>query len=309
MWRGVLVGMTVAVVAPWIVGCGGGSDGGGQMSFGQQVTKAMGIDSPDIRAKRLIKIAYGQAKANDARGAEETTELAAQACAEITDPAARTTALASLATAQAKIGSSSADTTARKALAAAGEIESAEIKAVMLAKVAKAQGAASDILGAGETLKQAEQLAGSLEDLFGQTLAFSAIASGYAGAKREDQANRVMAEALKVAQSIDDQRKRCEAIAAVASQQYQMGDKETAAKTFDLAMEVAGQIESPYGHAYALADLAERLSKARHHTDAHAALKKAEQVTQKIPEEDLRQQMTQRVDKLLFELPKPAPAG
>ena len=133
--------------------------------------------SADARATKLIKIAYGQAKAKDMVGSEETFELAAKACTEISDPASQARASALLAEAYALLGSKSESKQAvRRALASAEKIEDVESQARILARVAEVQGAGQDVAGGKQTLASAEEKAGQLEDLQGKTLVLDAVA-------------------------------------------------------------------------------------------------------------------------------------
>ena len=84
-----------------------------------------------------------------------------------------------------------------------------------------------------------------------------------------------------------------------------MDQKETAGKTFELALQAAGKIEKNHSKAHAMADIAEKLSRAGFHKRTHEVLDEADLVADKIREPDLQQQTIQKVRTLMGTLPKP----
>ena len=151
-------------------GCGGSpsSQSKSSVSFVDQVAAAQKESVPEIRAKKLIRIGYQQAKAQDEFGAEETFDLAAKACRQVEDPTTRAGALVLMVQARLKLGN---EAPARKALQsaqeAADEIESPQSKARTQARLAQLQHAIGDRAVAVQTLKAAEQLADQLTDADG----------------------------------------------------------------------------------------------------------------------------------------------
>jgi len=237
MLRGLIAFCLLAALALVPAGCGGGSAGRG-LSYRQQVARAQKEPLPDVRAKKLIKIGYGQAKAKDGLGAEDTMKLAAKACEDVTDPVARAGVFSLLAEARAGIGNrSEARRALQSALAAAGQLEEVETKADTLARVAQAQGALKDTAGAAATLKRAQELAGQLKDVYGKTRVLGAVAAGYKEIGRQAEADRVIGAALELAETIEDKRNRSDAIAEIAQAQSKMDEKEASAETFEAALE------------------------------------------------------------------------
>ena len=110
--------------------------------------------------------------------------------------------------------------------------------------------------------------------------------------------------ALKFAKSSSDARKRSLAQAEVAVAQSG-SDKQAAAKTFDLALESAGKIDAPGSKAYALGDVAKKLSEAGFRARAREVLDQAEVVAAKIREVDLQGQAVQYIQALRGKLPRP----
>ncbi len=302
---------TVVLLLP---GCGGKPSPAGKssLSYVDQVAAAQKESIPEVRAKKLIRIGYQQAKAEDELGAEETFDLAAKACREVEDPLARVGSLVLLAQAQLKLGNS---TPARKALDSAWEaadrIEAPESKARTLAGLAPVQDALGDRPGAIATLESAEQLAAELTDAagnpdaFGQMLVLGAVAEGYHNIDEAADADRMIAAALGLAPSVDDELRRCEALAGLALTQHETTGKTGAEQTFAAALAIARSMQSPYKKAHALADVAEKLSRCGFHARTHEVLDEADLVADKIPEPDLKQQTVQKVRSLMGKLPKP----
>jgi hypothetical protein len=288
-----------------LIGCRETSNPAGGRSFREQIEDAKRESDTELRAKRLIKIGYQQGKAKDKAGAEETLRLAWEDCDAIADPAAKAGALALMAEANAKLGDDSA---ARRAIGeakeAAAKVEAVESKAQTLARVAKAQVAASDP-DAAATLQAAEELVAKIGDLQGKTLSLCAVAKAYHDMDKPAERDRVLGIALDAAKSAADPRKRSLAQAEVAVVQS-MFDERVATKTFELALESAGKIESPYSRAYALGDIAERLSEAGFRAKTHEVLGQAERAVAKIPQHDAQTQALNRIRTLMGRLPKPA---
>ena len=103
-------------VALWLVGsvvfmtggCDGSSDSQQKgISYKQQIQNALKESAVDVRARELISIAAGQAKANDRLGAKETMRLATQACREISDPLEQADTWLRVGEAQADFGNRS----------------------------------------------------------------------------------------------------------------------------------------------------------------------------------------------------------
>ena len=80
LWRGTAV-IVVSVGLLGAAGCGGGSGSGGD-AYQAQVERVLKETQPDVRARKLIKIGYQQAKAKDSSGAEATFKVANKACRE-----------------------------------------------------------------------------------------------------------------------------------------------------------------------------------------------------------------------------------
>lgn len=287
-----------------LAGCRGDSSGQ-ELSYQQQVAKAQKEPLPDVRAKKLIRIAYGQAEAKDTSGAEETLRLAAKACEEVEDPPVRVGAFCLLAEVHARIGNrSQARRAVVSALAATEKVEDLETKGRALARVGRAQGALEDPDAALKSLKTAEEISGQLKDPLGKTLVLNQVAASYQKIGRQAESDRLIAASLELAKSIEDDRQRCEAIAAVAAELSAMNKKE-AEQTFDLALETARKIDSPQSRAYALADIAERLSAAGDHAQTHEVLNEADLAAHKIPQRDQQRLAVERVRSLMGKLPRP----
>ena len=306
-------------VALWLIGsvvcptggCGGSSDSQGQgISYEQQVQNALREPVPDVRARELMGIAAGQAKANDRFGARETMRLAAQACRKISDPVEQADTWLRMAEAEADFGNRSE---AQKAAEAAADvidgIENAARKGTLLAALAQVLAKADDPLAATRTLAEAEQLAGRIEGAAPRATAMCRVARGYQQIDRADEAKRVVDDLLQLAGTIEDPRNRCDVLVEIAIEQHKMKMTQAAAETFELAIEAAGAIQASddigaaYGRSYALCEIAKKLSAAGNHAKAQGLLDKAEKLLPGISNLDLQEQMKQTVRKLKRELP------
>ncbi len=299
----ILLIVTFCAVLP---GCGS-SKSSDEPSFKQQVADAKLEADADLRAKALMRIARSQAAAGDDFGAEDTLNLATEACEQVEDAASRAGVTSILAEERVRLGKPRDGRKAvRAALAAAGEIEDVQLKAKKLARAARAQVATEDKDGATATLKQAEQLAGQLQEAKSKVPVLTSVAAGYdAMDKGRAEADRVIAAALELAATIEDARDRCDAFVEVAGRQSTMKQRSAAEKSFDRALESAREIESLYSRTYVFCDLAESLSEASFHVKTHKLLKEAEEFAVKIPEPDLQSESIQRVRTLKGKLPKP----
>jgi hypothetical protein len=307
MPRGLVVLLGIGLLGLLPAGCRDTSSADGEPSFREQIAQAKRETDTELRAKQLIRIGYQQGKAKDVAGAEETLRMAWDDCNSIADPAAKASALALMAEAEASeaIGNSAA---AKRAINAATEavakVELPEDKPLGMARVAQAQAVADSVDAALATLKSAEKAVGKIDDLQGKTLAICAIAKAYHKIAKPAERDRVLRVALDLANAAGDVRKRSLAQAEVAAKQTDF-DQRAAAKTFDSALESAGKIDDPYSKVYALGDIAKRLSEAGQRAKTHAVLNQAERLAEKIPQPDMQMQALQYIRSLMGKLPKP----
>jgi hypothetical protein len=278
----------------------------GGISFREQIAQAKREADVELRAKRLIKIAYQQGKAKDRGGAEETLQIAWKDCDILVDPAAKTRALALMAEAWISLDNrSGAKRAIDGALAAAAKVETPEDKTLALARVAQAQAFARDASGAASTLQSAEELMiAKIDDLQNKTLSLCAIGKAFHELGKPVERDRVFGVALNLAKATPDARKRSLIQAEVAVKQSDLGDRAVAVKTFELALESAGKIELPYTRAYALGDIAKRFSDVGLFAKAREVFAQAEQAAAKVPEADMQMQALQYVRSLMGKLPK-----
>ncbi|MEE8451883.1 MAG: hypothetical protein V3R99_08210 [Thermoguttaceae bacterium] len=307
MRRSSAVLFLTGIVSLSLIGCGGPSDSSRpKLSAKQRVDRALKDPVPESRAKALVRIGYEQSKAKDEYGSEETLKLAAKASAEIPDPAIRASVWSMLAEAHQRIGNrGEARGAVQSALTAAGEVDDVESKANALARTGRAQGVTGDVDGALKTLAEAERLAGELGDAYGEVLVLGAAASSYHKIGKPQQADRALATALERGKTIEDDLQRCQALGDVAARQHSL-EIPTARETFDLAVKTAREIDKVYAKAHAMADLAQKLSKAGYHAQTHEILEEADQAANKIPEPDLQRQTVEKVRTLMGTLPLPA---
>jgi hypothetical protein len=306
MSRGCVILIGMGFLGLLLAGCGGTSKpAAGERSFREQIAQAKQETDTELRARQLIKIGYQQGKAKDSAGADDTLRTARADCDSIADPAAKAGALALLAKAHHELGDGAAAKRAvDAAMEAAGKVKGSEDKAQSLARVASVQAAADSTAAALATLKSAESIAGKIDDPQGKTLSLCAIASAYHKIDKPAERNRMFGVVLDTAKASGDARKRSLAQAEVAAAQSE-SDEQTAAKTFDVALESAGKIDDPCSRAYALGDIAKKLSEAGFRAKAHDVLNRAERVATKVPQADMQGQALQYVRSLMGKLPKP----
>jgi tetratricopeptide (TPR) repeat protein len=190
------------------------------------------------------------------------------------------------------------------ALTAVAEVKRPETKARLLTRITQAQVIAGDMDAALATLKSAEDVIPKVEDPQGRILVYCDVAGGYQSLDQAADCDRTFEAALDFAKSITDAKKRCPLLAELAAKQAELHETEAATKTFDLALESAGTIEKAYFRAYAMGDIAERLSKAGFRIKAKRVLEQAEGVAEKVPERDMQMQAVQRVRSLMGKLPR-----
>ncbi len=289
------------------LGCGGASDSGKpQVSYTQQIQLAQKETSPDVRAKKLTEIGFGQGKAGDDYGAEETFRLAAKACDEITDPATQTRRLAVLGEAYGRLDSrSDGRRTLDRALAAADKVESVEVQADVLARIARSQKEVGDVEPAVKTLQKAEGLADKLDDVYGKILVLTNVAYAFGKLDNQTEVDRVLGKGLELTATMADTQQQCEAIAEIAATQFDIGRKDDATATFAKAVTVAKGIEDPRVHALTLVDVAEKLAKAKDYKQAHELLDQADLLAHKIPEPDMQRMTVEKVRTVEATVPEP----
>ena len=230
--------LTIGLAVP-LAGCGGGSKSDKPAaSYRDRVARATELPEAYDRAKALTQIGRDQARAKDTLGAEDTLELAAQACDEIRDSGDKAGAFSLLARAHLQLSDRSS---ARKALDSARKavdgIENLELKARRLSDVAEAFGSLDDVAGATDALELAEELTGQLkapdggEDLVGRTLVLGEMAVAYYGIGKQDEAERVTARILEIAGQMGTDRRRSEAIAGAALVYSEMENRSAADTT------------------------------------------------------------------------------
>ena len=303
----------LASCLPIVVGCGAApsSPGTASTSYVDQAARAGEEPIPEVRARKLIQIAYKQVQAKDDFGAEDTFELADKACDLIEEPSMRAGVLTLLCQARMKLDD---DRSTLKSLAAAQKavegIEDLETKALATAKLAQVQARLDDPAAALRMLQSAEELAAGLEnadgqaDAFGQTRVLSAVAESYHQMGQAAEAGRTVEAALKAAESLDGLR-RCEATGIVAATQHKMGEKDAAEATFARALEFAAEIDTLHQKANAMCEMAEQLAECGHRVKARETLEQADQVAHRIPELDLQRQTVERIRTLMRTLGSP----
>ena len=311
MLRSFIAFALIGMVTMSAGGCGGSSDSQTKgVSFEQQAQDALKESSPADRASKLIRIAAGQAKANDKFGARDTMQLAAKACREIEDPKDQAESWIGMAEAQRKLGERSGT---RKATEAAGKaidkIEDAGKKGKLLARLAQVMAGGDDADATAKVLAEAEKLAAEIKSPMGRATALCRIAQGFKKIERPDETRRVIGDLITSSGLIEDALVRCDVLTEIAVLQHGMGESKAADTTFDLATAAAeaipasDDISAAYGQSYALCQVTQKLLDIGKYAKAKGLLKKAEKLLPSIPNTDLQGQITLTINKLKRELP------
>lgn len=281
-------------------------------SFRQRLAAAKQVPNPAERARTLVHIAYQQAQARDEVGAEETFRLAGEACRQVEDRADRVAVLALLIQAQARSGfRAEASLVLEQALKEAAALDNPAEKARSLGHLALAQHALGNQQEAARSLQTAQELATAvLQQPAGDTLERATLLGRIATAAQKVGCNEQTAQLLELmhaqAEAETDPLDRVRLLNITAGVEHQLGLASQCEATFRSAEQAAEAIEPAYKKAFALAEVAERLSQCKQYRWCHQVLAKAEKTAEMIAERDLQQQALEKVRTLMLELPRPA---
>ena len=201
------------------VGCGKKSTG--PKTIAQQLAEARAIESPEAKARALVRIARRQLKSSDKAGAGKTLAEARGLIKPDADPAVAGQRLVEIADLYAK---SDARPVARESLKQgiemAGRVTDPIAKIRILADAATVSGAKTGGLGdakaAREALDSATAAAEGVEERF-KVQAFAAIAVALAKVGLNTDAAKLADTLEEMARGQDDPRAKAEALAAAAN--------------------------------------------------------------------------------------------
>jgi len=308
--KSVFVVLLAAGLLALVVGCGGGRQGASRSgSFRQRLAEAAKIGNPAERAKTLARIGFEQAKAHDELGAEETFQLAERASRQVDDRAERIGALALLIQAQAKSGF---QTEAQRLVDQVdGEVKAIDdpaVKAEALGQLSLALDAMGDSARAAVALQEAQQLVSGAqppdEEILDRLNLLGRIALTARKIGQKDQLAQIIEKMHAWALAQSEPLLRVRLLYSTAAWEQRLGQSAASQDTFKEAEQAVEHINSPYKRAFALAEIAERLSQCKYYSRSHKLLDKAEKIAEQIPERDLRQQALEKVRTLMLQLPK-----
>lgn len=242
------------------VGCGK-KKATGQKTIAQQLAEARALESPEAKARALVRIARRQLKASDKTGAGKTLAEARGLIKPDADPAVAGQRLVEIADLYAK---SDARQVARDALKqaneCAGRVTDLIAKIRILADAGTVYGAKAGGLGdakaAREALETAATTAEGVEERFKvQAMAKIAVAQAKVGMKTE--AAQLADRLEEMARSQEDPRAKAEALAAAANVRAEGGDKAKATALLGEAETAANGIAKPENKAYGLMAVAD----------------------------------------------------
>jgi hypothetical protein len=279
-----------------LAGCGGSSPGGKSLS--QQQADAMKLSDAGQRARKLAQLAQKQQQAGDLLGVGASLSAARAAASEVKDPASRAAALIFVAGYFAKLEQSTDDIKAvlRDAGNAAEEVRDPDVKIRTLADLAAATGThVKNATLAASYLKTAEKAAGELKDVVLQAVAWSRIAVAYQRLERSEDASRVIALAKEAATSATDARQKCDAQAEIGAALGRMKLAADADAAFAAAEEAALEISEADGRAYALLNLARKLSAAGKKEAAQTMLTRASAQADMVSDSSIREPLVTEI--------------
>src|SRR3989442_177179 len=148
-----------------------------------------------------------------------------------------------------------------QALQIANTITEVDLRAEVLAEIARAYAQTGHEKKAAELLSQALKVANTIENVSSKGEVLAEIARKYAHAGHYDQA-------LQIVSTIEDPSSKAGALAEMAQKCMEAGQTEKAAQVLSQVLEVAQTIEDPYAKAKALAGIAHKYTEAGHYDQA-----------------------------------------
>jgi hypothetical protein len=285
------------------VGCGKKSTG--PKTIAQQLAEARAIESPEAKARALVRIARRQLKSSDKAGAGKTLAEARGLIKPDADPAVAGQRLVEIADLYAK---SDARPVARESLKQgiemAGRVTDPIAKIRILADAATVSGAKTGGLGdakaAREALDSATAAAEGVEERF-KVQAFAAIAVALAKVGQNAEATKLADRLEEMARGQEDPRAKAEALAAAANVRAEGGDKAKAATLLAEADAAATAISKPENKAYGLLAVAGAFLANGDAAAAVRLLKTAEKEAAKIADPEGQKNALEKVRLMLAE--------
>ena len=309
--RTCLVLAVVALLLAPAAGCGTKKKTKKGRTIAQQLDDARKEKTPDAQARKLIRVARTQFKANDKTGAaktlaETTGLIPADGEAVVCGPR-----LVEIADLYADMDDRKpAREVLKKAVDRAADIGDAISRIRLLADAGGIYGAKAGAGGLGdgkvarEVLASAVEAAGTVEERF-KAQALAAIALGYARADLAKEAGRVVEELEASAKAVEELRPKAEALAAAARVRAQTGAQDEAGKLLAEASDTAKKIEdkgmAAENRTYALLSIASAYLATGDAKAAAGLLKLAEKSAGQVPDPEGQKNAMEKVRALQAE--------
>lgn len=307
--RTCLVLAVVALLLAPATGCGTKKKTKKGRTIAQQLEDARKEKTPDAQARKLIRVARTQFKANDKTGAAKTLAEATGLIPADGEAVVCGPRLVEIADLYADMEDRKpAREVLKKAVDRAPDIGDAISRIRLLADAGGIYGAKSGGLGDGkaarEVLASAVEAAGTVEDRF-KAQALAAIALGYARADLAKEAGRVVEELEASAKAVEELRPKAEALAAAARVRAQTGAQEEAGKLLAEASDTAKKIEdkgmAAENRTYALLSIASAYLATGDAKAAAGLLKLAEKSAGQVPDPEGQKNAMEKVRALQSE--------
>lgn len=307
--RACLVLAVAAMLVAPAAGCGTKKKTKKGRTIAQQLDDARKEKTPDAQARKLIRVARAQFKANDKTGAAKTLAEATGLIPADGEAVVCGPRLVEIADLYADMEDRKPTREVlKKAVDRAADIGDAISRIRLLADAGGIYGAKVGGLGDGkaarEVLASAVEAAGTVEDRF-KAQALAAIALGYARADLAKEAGRVVEELEASAKAVEELRPKAEALAAAARVRAQTGAQEDAGKLLAEASAVAKKIEdkgmAAENRTYALLSIASAYLATGDAKAAAALLKLAEKSAGQVPDPEGQKNAMEKVRALQAE--------
>jgi len=301
--------LAVALLLAPAAGCGAKKKTKKGRTIAQQLDDARKEKTPDAQARKLIRVARTQFKANDKTGAAKTLAEASGLIPADGEAVVCGPRLVEIAGLYADMGDRKpAREVLKKAVDRAPDIGDAISRIRLLADAGGIYGSKAGGLGDGkaarEVLASAVEAAGAVEDRF-KAQALAAIALGYARGDLAKEAGKVVEELEASAKAVEELRPKAEALAAAARVRAQTGAQDKAAKLLAEASDAAKQIDdkgmAAENRTYALLSIASAYLATGDAKAAAALLKLGEKSAGQVPDPEGQRNAMEKVRALQAE--------
>jgi len=132
--------------------------------------------------------------------------------------------------------------------------------------------------------------------------ALGRIAAAYGKSQRAGDRQRVMAEASVLADGQADPRAKADCLAEIGAAWHAQKDAAASTAAFTAAEQAAAEIEDTQSHAYALLNIAQKVSASKQKAEARKLLNSAQNVAAKVQDSSIRGPLIQEIAAALKQL-------